>query len=145
MNDINDIFGPNNKLNELQKLCGDGSNKHIYVCKSSKCKLNEQFLARYKVVSSCSKRIYERITPPGTVYVDCNSANVIYLITCNNSSLQYVGETVQKINDRFTTHRQGIKSPEKYGTCKILSDHFNKRLMQRFTIFCADFRKVGGK
>ena len=51
---------------------------------------------------------------------------MIYLITCNKCSLQYVGETVQRLNERFTGHRQGMKSPEKHGTCKILTGHFNK-------------------
>ena len=110
----------------MQKLCGDGQDKHVFVCKSTRCKLRDQFLAKDRVVSSCTKRIYDCITPPASVYIDCNSPNVIYLITCSNCKLQYVGETVQKLNARFNKHRQGIKSPEKYGTCRILSNHFNE-------------------
>ena len=123
---LTDIYNPTNKLSDLQKTCGDGELKHIFVCKNNRCKLRNHFFARDYAVSSCTKRIYECITPPGSVYIDCNTANVIYLITCNNCSLQYVGETVQKINGRFTSHRQGIKFPEKHGTCRILSGHFNK-------------------
>ena len=90
------------------------------------CKLKKNFIARDKVVSSCTKRFYDCVTPPGSIYIDCHSANVIYLITCNNCSLQYAGETVQKLNNRFTMHRTGIKSPEKHGTCRILTGHFNE-------------------
>ena len=32
-----------------------------------------------------------------------------YLITCNRRSLQYVGETVQKLNIRFNWHKTGFK------------------------------------
>ena len=30
------------------------------------------------------------------------------------------------MNARFNSHRRGINQPEKHGTCKILSQHFNK-------------------
>lgn len=125
---VKDLSSPSNNLSDLHKLCGDGKAKHLFVCKSTRCKLKNQFLARDRVVSSCTKRIYDCVTPSGSVYIDCNSANVIYLITCNNCGFQYVGETVQKLNKRFNQHRKGIKSPEKYGTCRILSNHFNEGL-----------------
>ena len=121
---LNDICSTNNKLSDLQKLCGNGKEKQLFVCSSTRCKLKQQFLARDRAVSSCTKRIYDCITPPGSIYIDCNFPNVIYLITCNKCSLQYVGETVCKLNARFGGHRKGIKNPEKYGTCRILSNHF---------------------
>ena len=39
--------------------------------------------------------------------VTCNSPNIIYLITCSNCFMQYVGETAQQLNIRFATHRVG--------------------------------------
>ena len=39
--------------------------------------------------------------------------------------MQYVGETVQKLNERFAGHTIGLNKPDKYGFCKILSNHFN--------------------
>ena len=59
------------------------------------------------------------------MYINCHSSNVIYLITCNDCHLQYVGETVQKLNERFAGHTIGLNKPDKYGFCKILSNHFN--------------------
>ena len=35
----------------------------------------------------------------GTVYVECHSSSIIYLITCNKFFTQYIGETVQKLNE----------------------------------------------
>lgn len=109
-------------LNDL----GNGSKVKIFKCKSARCGLKSHFLARDKSISSCTKRTYDCITPPGTVYIDCHSTNVIYLITCSTCGLQYVGETAQQLNARFTSHRAGIKTPDKHGTCKILSNHFNR-------------------
>ena len=120
---INDIFKEKVKSVPQTDL-GDGKKVNIFKCKSKRCGLKE-FVPRDKAISSCTKRTYDCITPPGTIYVDCHSANLIYLLTCMKCGLQYVGETVQQLNARFTMHRTGIKMPEKHGTCKILSNHFN--------------------
>ena len=123
---INDLSSPNNCISQLNKLCGNGNVKNIYKCKSKLCKLNHNFCAKDKAVSTATKRIYDCVVPPGTIYVDCHSSNVIYLITCNKCFLQYVGETAQALNARFNGHRAGIKNPSKNGFCRILSEHFNK-------------------
>ena len=39
--------------------------------------------------------------------------NDIYLITCCKCSLQYVGETLQKLNERFNLQKTGLKAPLK--------------------------------
>ena len=121
-----------NNANETMEL-GNGRDKRIFKCNSKKCGLNPNFLARDKAVSSCTCRVYDCITPPGTIYVNCHSRNVIYLLTCSTCGLQYVGETSQKLNERFSGHRSGIRNPQKYGTCKILSQHFNKGLCKDST------------
>ena len=56
----------------------------------------ETFLPADRVVSSTTLCMYDVITPPGTSYIDCMSKNLIYLITCDNCSIQYVGETVKR-------------------------------------------------
>ena len=54
--------------------------------------------------------------------VDCNSSNVIYLITCQKCRMQYVGETDRKLKDRFSEHQGYVRN-------KVLSKstgkHFN--------------------
>jgi len=51
----------------------------------------------------------------GTVFelqsnMNCNSANIVYLITCLKCRIQYVGETYRKLKDRITDHRSRIKT-----------------------------------
>ena len=40
--------------------------------------------------------------------LNCPTSNCIYLITCCRRGLQYVGETVQSLRDRFSGHRTGM-------------------------------------
>ena len=47
------------------------------------------------------------------------------MITCCRCGLQYVGETVQSLRDRFSGHRAGMKNPFADNKCKILSKHFS--------------------
>ena len=122
---LNDIRSFKQTLTLLQQSCGDGSSKKIFSCKMARCGLKNDFIARDKLVSSCTKRIYDCIIPNSSVYINCHSANLIYLLTCDSCGLQYVGETVQKLSKRFAGHRSGLKMPDKYGTCKILTAHFN--------------------
>ena len=123
---LNDIYKQNNKNPLISEDLGNGHKTKIFKCKSTRCGLKGQFVARDKALSTCSKRVYDCITPPGTSYIDCHTSNVIYLLTCSTCGFQYVGETVQQLNARFTGHRAGIKNPDKHGTCKILSNHFSQ-------------------
>ena len=40
--------------------------------------------------------------------IDCNMANIIYLITCNECGIQYVGETGRVVRSRLSEHKNGI-------------------------------------
>ena len=53
----------------------------------------------------------------------CKIKNVIYLITCNNCNVQYVGKTERALGDRACGHRHGIK----YGSDSaiLLYKHFS--------------------
>ena len=106
--------------------CDDGSSNIIKRCGSKRCKFQNKFSPSNEVLSSVTNRKYNYIVPDGTTYLNCHSSNLVYLITCNNCSLKYVGETVQKLNERFAFHNTCILYPNKYGFCRILSSHFNK-------------------
>ena len=45
--------------------------------------------------------------------LNCNSCNVIYLITCGKCGLQYVGSTTTKFRLRFNNHKARLKKHEK--------------------------------
>ena len=90
---LKDILKERNKDIPNSQDLGDGNKVKIFKCKASRCGLKNQFVAKDKCISTCTKRIYNCITPPGTVYVDCHTSNVIYMLTCSSCGLQYIGET----------------------------------------------------
>ncbi|PJE77742.1 hypothetical protein CI610_03332 [invertebrate metagenome] len=54
--------------------------------------------------------------------LNCNSKNVIYLITCRKCDSQYVGQTSLSLRDRFTRHRFDIRHKKD----KPVARHFNQ-------------------
>ena len=55
--------------------------------------------------------------------VSCRSSNVIYAITCKSCGIQYVGQTLLRLRDRFTGHLGDIKRGDPN---KPVAVHFNK-------------------
>ena len=53
---------------------------------------------------------------------NCNSSNVVYLITCKKCSLQYVGSTVTKFRLRFNNHKSRIRRHERLGPAEKEKD-----------------------
>jgi len=53
--------------------------------------------------------------------MDCNSINIIYLISCIKCKLNYIGQTKRKLKDRLNGHRTNIK--HKRNTA--IAIHFN--------------------
>ena len=54
----------------------------------------------------------------------CSTSNCIYYITCCRCCLQYVGETVRSLRDKFSGDRRAMKNPFADNKCNILSKHF---------------------
>lgn len=42
--------------------------------------------------------------------MNCNSFNIIYLITCNKCKVQYVGQTSRKLKDRLNDHCSNVNT-----------------------------------
>ena len=53
--------------------------------------------------------------------MDCRSKNVVYLIFCKICNFQYVGETKNPVQTRFSNHRSNINSGR---SCQIVHKHF---------------------
>ena len=110
---LNNVIAPNNDLLSLDLECSNGSKLILRRCNSSRCNLKANFLGRYRVVSSMTKRMYDCIVPPGTKSFNCHSSdNLVYLTTCDSFDLQYDGEKVQKHNERFSGHKNGFCHPK---------------------------------
>ena len=102
------VGGSSTCVEFLFSACGDGSSRKFKTCNSDKCVLaNSFFKPTDKIVSSVTHRTYS-CTNYEKSYVTCNSSNIIYLITCSNCFIQYVGETAQQLNIRFSTHRASM-------------------------------------
>ena len=88
-------------------------------------------------MSTSTKRVYDVIVAPGETKIDCHSANLIYLLTCDNCATQYVGETVCQLSERMSHHLSSIKdSINGVSSCKHFATHFNVGLCKgsKFTI-----------
>ena len=92
------------------------------------CKLCLKFNPSHSFVSSSTNRNYEIIASNHISIINCATSNCVYLITCQNCSIQYVGETGQTLRNRFNLHRSSIRNSQKINNCKILCDHFQKGL-----------------
>lgn len=126
---LDNISSYNNSIANLNKPCGNGSCKSFHKCKSKIFKLKPNFVSSDKLISTSSKNIFDCcVVPNETTYTEYDSPNITYVIICNRCSLQYVPETVQKLNKRFNWKRTRFKQPDKYGFCCILSDHLHKNV-----------------
>ena len=124
----NNEWSPSNDIDVLISKCGNGDKAHIYKCSKKKCALHEHFVPADRIVSSVTHRVYDCVTPPGTTNIhniNCHSSNLIYLITCKNCMMQYIGETGQTLYKRFGKHRGDINNSNKRVSCRTLADHFN--------------------
>ena len=66
------------------------------------------------------------------------------MITCCRFGLQYVGDTVQSLRDRFSGHRTGMKNPFADNRCKILSKHFGVGLCRNANYIANIIEKLSG-
>ena len=121
------IRSPSTTVEDLEHKCGDGKNTKIKFHNSKHgCKMCHILSTKDHFVSSSTHRIYKSEIPSNVCKIDCNTCNLIYLITCKRCALQYVGETCQKLRERFNHHYTCISHPEKDHNCRILSEHFSK-------------------
>ena len=54
-------------------------------------------------------------------YLDCRTDNIIYLIHCQICKFQYIGETKNKLQKRFSNHKSSINSNN---SCQLVHKHF---------------------
>lgn len=121
------IKSPSTTVENLETKCGDGLHTKIKNHQSKHhCKMCHVLSTKDHFFSSCTHRIYKSEIPSNIDKINCNTGNLIYLITCQKCSLQYVGETCLKLRERFNLHRSCIAHPEIDHNCRILSEHFSR-------------------
>ena len=121
---FNDIKSRPNIRYDKRDL-GDGSAINIKSCTSKKCiEFCPRFLPSNRIYSTVTGRYIDCVNEMFPHVVDCNSVNVIYVITCANCYLQYVGETVGLLNVRFCIHRAVMRGKSYTDSCKRLRQHF---------------------
>ena len=76
----------------------------ISKCASRRCMTCPKLSTSSTFQSSVTSKNYKIINHSGET-ISCHSQNLIYLLTCNNCNLQYVGETTIPLNKRINIHR----------------------------------------
>ena len=83
---------------------GTTSDYLISICKDKRCLTCKKLILSKIVTSNVSGRTYEAKNFTGQT-INGHSQNTIYLCTCLSCGIQYVGETVQPLNERINVHR----------------------------------------
>ena len=82
-------------IDVLNNLCGDGSLSAFHKCTKERCvTCSMYFKPTDYFASSVTHRLYKCNNREWPEVVNCNTSNIIYLLTCNCCNFQYVGETI---------------------------------------------------
>ena len=79
----------------------------VCACGSSRCKACRHVSQGSTFVSNVTQKSYNVIS--SNSLMNCNTTNVIYLISCKKCGVQYVGETSQKLRSRLNNHRNRLR------------------------------------
>ena len=80
------------------------SNKSKRICTNHKCQFCPLLQKTSRLTCTITQRKY-----PSMVNISCKSSNLIYCITCQTCQKQYVGQTKNKIAQRFSSHFFNIR------------------------------------
>ena len=105
-----------NGQKKMPSKCNRKTNKKCETC----CIFNEENFAK----STVTGRKYD-IKNRSQKDINCKSDNIIYLIECDYCHIQYVGETSQKMSERFSDHKSRIRKHDTTKQDTLLIDHFN--------------------
>ena len=118
-------------INKTKFTFTDADNENnkglVHKCNSKhKCALCVNLKPNNSFHSSLTHRKYATKCDDRNINaLNCSTSNCIYLITYCRCGLQYIGETVQSLTDRFSGHRTGMKIQFADNRCKILSKYFS--------------------
>jgi hypothetical protein len=87
------------------------------ICKTKNCRYCRVLDRSGTIISTSTGRSYYSM-----INVTCKSNNLIYCITCNKCKLQYVGQTSNRLIDRFQGHFHSVTSNSKKN---VIGRHYN--------------------
>ena len=90
---------------------------HLNPCKTKTCRYCPKIDHSGQIKSKTTNRTY-----CSKIRVDCKSNNIIYCITCLRCKIQYVGQTKNRLIDRFGKHFYNITANIQ---SEIIGRHFN--------------------
>ena len=100
------------------------------------CKYCKKMSQSGKIKNSHNNKIYNTITK-GT----CQSNNLIYWIECNWCQIKYVGQTKNRIIDRFQGHLFDIKNNLNTTVARHFASH-NDRIDPNMTIYILEYIRL---
>ena len=103
---------------EIEGICDRGTKGTMH-CKSNTCDVCNYVTPSSSFTSHTTKRGYNI-----NYQLDCNSNNVVYLITCKVCGLQYVGSTSTKFRLRFNNHKSRLRAHSRKSNIDKESDDF---------------------
>ena len=92
---------------------------NVAPCGATLCKTCDILVTHKTYTSNVTNKIFAVKNHSGE-NLSCKSQNLIYLLSCKNCNLQYVGETILPLNKRMNIHRTSKKG------CPHVIDHFKE-------------------
>jgi len=90
-----------------------------FKCSRRRCMTCPKLSMSSQFTSNVTKKLYETINHSNE-QISCHSQNLIYLLSCSNCYVQYVGESTIQLNKRMNIHRTA-----KTG-CEHMVKHFHE-------------------
>lgn len=93
---------------ELSFLPAQGENIGVLECCQNKRCTMCLYVSKSKLARNSTTNKHFFTCLPDDKQYTCDTRSVIYLLLCEKCDMQYVGETTQKIKERFNQHRRKI-------------------------------------
>ena len=109
-------------------------------CKHNRCKTCPNFVESPTFHCSNTEVLYE--VQNNLAHIDCKSKNIVYLLTCKECNIQYVGETGQSFNIRNNSHRSSTVHSQRHTGCPIIHEHFTEGQCKGREYWCHIIEKI---
>ena len=106
-------------LNSQRRRGTDPAKRGFPFCKKTFCKFCKKLNKSGKIKSNTTGKEYTCMKN-----ISCRSSNVIYCISCIRCGMQYVGQTLLRLTERFAGHQHSIREAD---DTKSVGRHFSQK------------------